>query len=170
VCLILCDLESSKRGGLGLIWAVAPQRKKKVYAPLYYQILTFFMLQQPKSGKACLIFEVFRSHSGRHTQPLGLLRTRDQLVTEASCAQHNKHKRRTSMPSGEFEPAIPGIEWSQTCAVYRTTIRSTRVFNWDPLFRCSCTNTKLVEIHSVLIRPSTPEDVLPLLRSQSFKS
>jgi hypothetical protein len=29
VCLILCDLETSKRGGLSLSWAVAPQEKSK---------------------------------------------------------------------------------------------------------------------------------------------
>jgi hypothetical protein len=27
VCLIVCDLESPKRGGLGPIWAVAPRQK-----------------------------------------------------------------------------------------------------------------------------------------------
>jgi hypothetical protein len=87
MCLILCDLETSKRGGP--IWAVEPQRKKKkVYARVYYQLLTFSLLQQPKSGKARLIFEVFRSHSGRHKQPVGLLWTSDQLVAEAPCARH----------------------------------------------------------------------------------
>ena len=39
----------------------------------------------------------------------------DQLVAEAAtCTTHNKHKRRTSMPSAGFEPAI---DWSQTCAL-----------------------------------------------------
>jgi hypothetical protein len=28
VCLIMCDLDTSKRGNVGRIWAVAPQKKK----------------------------------------------------------------------------------------------------------------------------------------------
>jgi len=32
----------------------------------------------------------------------------DQLVAEVTTyTTHNKHKRRTSMPSAEFEPAVP---------------------------------------------------------------
>jgi len=30
MCLIVCDLEPSKRGGLGPIWAVATQKKSKL--------------------------------------------------------------------------------------------------------------------------------------------
>jgi hypothetical protein len=35
--------------------------------------------------------------------------------------QRNKHKRRTSVPSAEFEPAIPAIKWLQTCEIDRPT-------------------------------------------------
>jgi len=31
--------------------------------------------------------------------------------------QPAQHKRRTSIPSAEFEPAIPAIEWPQTNAL-----------------------------------------------------
>jgi hypothetical protein len=42
----------------------------------------------------------------------------DQLVAEAATyTTHNKHKRRTYMPSEGFEPAIPAIERSQTNAL-----------------------------------------------------
>jgi hypothetical protein len=45
----------------------------------------------------------------------------DQLVAEdATYTTHNKHKRRTSMPSTGFEPAIPAIQWPQTYALERT--------------------------------------------------
>jgi hypothetical protein len=41
----------------------------------------------------------------------------DQLVAEAATyTTHNKHKRRTPIPSTVFEPAIPAIEWPQTYA------------------------------------------------------
>ena len=36
---------------------------------------------------------------------------RDQLVAEAATyTTHNKHKRRTSVSSARFEPAIPAVE------------------------------------------------------------
>jgi len=39
----------------------------------------------------------------------------DRLVAEATTYKvHNKHKRRTSMTSAGFEPAIPTIERLQT--------------------------------------------------------
>jgi hypothetical protein len=42
----------------------------------------------------------------------------DQLVAEAATyTTHNKHKRRTSMPSASFEPAIPSIERPETHAL-----------------------------------------------------
>jgi hypothetical protein len=42
----------------------------------------------------------------------------NQLVAEAATyTTHNKHKRRTSMPSEGFKPAIPAIEQPQTYAL-----------------------------------------------------
>jgi hypothetical protein len=56
-----------------------------------------------------------RDHTKTHARPLGLLCTSDQPVTEAATyTTHNKHKRRTSLPSAGFEPAIPASERSQT--------------------------------------------------------
>jgi len=31
VCLPVCDPDTSKRGGIGRIWAVAPQKKKTIW-------------------------------------------------------------------------------------------------------------------------------------------
>jgi hypothetical protein len=42
----------------------------------------------------------------------------DQLVADtAACKTHNKHDRRTTMPSIVFEPMIPAIQRPQTHAL-----------------------------------------------------
>ena len=52
----------------------------------------------------------FLDHTQTHTHPVGLLRTSDQIVAEAATyTTHNRHKRRTYMPSAGFEAAIPAI-------------------------------------------------------------
>jgi hypothetical protein len=66
-------------------------------------------------GGGCLIFEVSISHIIRHTQPVTILLTSDQLVAEAAnYTTRNKHNKRTSMPSAGFEPAIPATQRLQT--------------------------------------------------------
>jgi hypothetical protein len=53
--------------------------------------------------------------------PVQPLWTSDQLVAEtATYTTHNKHKKRASMPSARFEPAIPAIQRLQTYALDRT--------------------------------------------------
>jgi hypothetical protein len=53
----------------------------------------------------------------------GLLRTRDQLVTEAATyTRHNQHKRRTSILSAGIEAAISEIERPQNYTPDRTDI------------------------------------------------
>jgi hypothetical protein len=55
-----------------------------------------------------------------HTHTVGLLWTSDQLVAEAATyTTHNKHKRRTSIPSAGFELIIPAVERLQTYAFDR---------------------------------------------------
>jgi hypothetical protein len=74
-----------------------------------------------KLGPGRLIVEVSRSHTVAHTHSVRLLWTSDPLVTVAATyTTHNKHKRRTPMPSAGFEPAIPEIEPLQTYALVRT--------------------------------------------------
>ena len=52
---------------------------------------------------------------------VGLLCKSDQLVAEAAtCTTHNKHSRRTSMPSVVCEPTIPAIKRPQIYALDRT--------------------------------------------------
>jgi hypothetical protein len=85
--------------------------------------------QQPNSSPGHLKVEFPRSHTHTDRQtdrqththtPVGLLWTNDQLVAEAATyATHNKHKRRTSVHSVGFEPAIPAIKWQQTYALRR---------------------------------------------------
>jgi hypothetical protein len=71
----------------------------------------FAVVQQTKSDLGLLIVEVSRTHTIRHTQPVGLFWTNDQLNAEAATfTTHNKHKTRTPMPSKGFEPMIPAIK------------------------------------------------------------
>ena len=89
------------------------------------------MAQQPNSALARLIFEVTRSHTIIHTHPVELW-TSDQLVAEASAyTTRNKHRRRTSMPSAGFDPAIPAIDRPQTYALphYHRNRRQTYVLS-----------------------------------------
>jgi hypothetical protein len=81
----------------------------------------FFVAQQPRSDLGHLTVDVSRSQTIKHTQPVGMPCTSDQLVTEATTdATHKKHSRRTSVPSAEFKSAIPAIERPQTYALGRT--------------------------------------------------
>jgi len=51
---------------------------------------------QPNLDLGRLSVEVSRSHTTRHTRPLGLLLTSDQLVSEAATyTTHDKHMRRS---------------------------------------------------------------------------
>jgi hypothetical protein len=59
----------------------------------------------------------FLSHtlSDTYTQPPGLLRTSDHLITEAAtCTTHNKHNRRKSMPSAGFGLTMSAIKQLHT--------------------------------------------------------
>jgi len=49
--------------------------------------------QQPNSSIGCPILEVSRSDTFRHMHPVGLLRMRDQLVTEDMPTQHITNTR-----------------------------------------------------------------------------
>jgi hypothetical protein len=74
---------------------------------------------EANSGLGPLIAEISRLHTiGRthaHTHTVRLIWTSDKPVAEAATyTTHNKHKRRTSMSSLEFEPAIAAIERPQT--------------------------------------------------------
>jgi hypothetical protein len=76
-----------------------------------------------KIGHTQPLFEVSKSHTDTHTHthPVGVLWISDRLVAETTTyATHNKHKRRTPMPSVGFEPAIPAIKRPQNYALDRT--------------------------------------------------
>lgn len=70
-------------------------------------IFIFSVTQQPRSDSGHLIVDVSRSHTIRHTHPVGLSCTSDQLVTDTTTYNtHNKRSRRTLMPSAGFKSAI----------------------------------------------------------------
>jgi hypothetical protein len=69
-----------------------------------------------------------RSHTDTHTQSSRLVRTSNHIIAEAAtCATHNKQNRRTSLPSAEFELAIPAVKQLQTYA-----LNYTRYLNYEP--------------------------------------
>ena len=80
-----------------------------------------FMARQALVGQDILIFEASQSSSDT-PHSVGLLQTSYQLVAEAATYTntHNKHNRRKSIPSAEFEPAISGIKRLYTYALDRT--------------------------------------------------
>jgi hypothetical protein len=81
----------------------------------------FSVALPPKPGPDRLIVEVSRSHTVAHTHSVRLPWTSDLIVTVAATyTTHNKHKRRTPMPSAGFEPTIPEIKPLQTYALVRT--------------------------------------------------
>jgi len=58
-----------------------------------------------------------------HTFSVGNLCTSDRLIAEAAnFTTHNKHNRRTPMPSAGFEPAIPATRRLQTYTLDRTAL------------------------------------------------
>ena len=86
-----------------------------------------FMARQPLVGQDILIFETSQSSSDT-PHSVGLLPTSYQLVAEAATyPTHNKHKRRKSIPSAEFEPAVPGIKRLHT---YALDCKVTRIGNF----------------------------------------
>jgi hypothetical protein len=80
----------------------------------YKSHISFSAALQPKSGLGRHTVEVSRSHTNKHTHPAELLWTSDQFAAEAATYTiHNKHIRRTSIPSAGFELAIPYIKLLQ---------------------------------------------------------
>jgi hypothetical protein len=81
----------------------------------------FFLLWRYSANrvKAASFFKFLDfTHTHTHTHTVRLLWTRDGSVAEAATSTtHNKHKRRTSMPSAGFEPVIPATERLQTYAL-----------------------------------------------------
>jgi hypothetical protein len=80
-----------------------------------------FMARQALMGQDILIFEASQLSSDI-PHSVGLLRTIYQLIAEAATYTntHNKHNRRKSIPSAEFEPIIPGIKRLHTYTLYHT--------------------------------------------------
>jgi hypothetical protein len=72
---------------------------------------------QPNSLPDRLFVQVSGSHIIGNTHGVWVLRTSDQLVAEAATnTTHNKHKKRTPMPSAGIKPATQKIKRLQNYA------------------------------------------------------
>ena len=94
--------------------------------------LSFYLAQQSNSALDRVIVEVSRSrtrarartHSVCLSLSVFLYPLKDWSARTTGRYLHNKHKRRTSMPSAGLEPAIPAYEWPQkTCALDHIWVR-----------------------------------------------
>ena len=98
------------------------------------QVFCAPVAQQPPSNQYRLFGEVSRSHRVKHTHThthkhkldthishRAPLERNDQLIAGATTyTPHNEHKRRITMPSGGFEPAISAIGRPQIYALVMT--------------------------------------------------
>ena len=73
-------------------------------------IYIFCVAQQLNSVLGRLTVEVYRSHKIRYPTPGRTLLKEWSARRRGRLPTHNKHKRRTFMPSAGFEPVIPAIE------------------------------------------------------------
>jgi hypothetical protein len=96
--------------------------------PLFW-VFFLSVAQQPTSVLGRLIVEI---PIYRTKDPVWFLWTSYQLISGvATYTTQLPHKRRTSVPSAEFEPTIPAIKWLQTCDVDRPT---TGIVRWGLLY------------------------------------
>jgi hypothetical protein len=122
----------------------------------------FFCGAAAQFGPRQPCFEASRSHWIRHTHPVGLLWTSDQLVAEGTTfTTHNKRNRRTSMFWAGFEPAIPAIKRLPTYDLDRTA--SGIGFMWG--YTC---NISAVNIGSELLIISLSKTSLPLHKNRKY--
>jgi len=83
-------------------------------------LIEIFAAQQPIADLSHLIVKGSRSHAVMHKYRLGNLCTSDRFIAEATnCTTHNKHNRRTLMPSAGFEHAIPTMRRRKTYTLDR---------------------------------------------------
>ena len=130
---LLCFDRSLIKLSLTRLWLVNNSTGAVIrYSLFFIKRLFFGELRTPQSPSVlvaqfsycvatALSFAVSISHIYTHTPPVGLLRTSEQLVSEAATyTTHNKYKRRTFMFSAEFEPVVPAIKRPNTYAFDRT--------------------------------------------------
>jgi hypothetical protein len=102
-----------------LLWTKKWTLQKARYS-LINKVTAIYVLcgATANSSLGCLIVEVSRPHTIRHTNPVELLWTSDQLVAEADTyTKHSKHNRRTSTSTAGFKPTILPVEQPQTYAL-----------------------------------------------------
>lgn len=68
MCLILCDIGTSKPGGLGLIWAVVPQKDRRFnLSSLYVESLNNFVELKIEYMRSKSVFNNPGCDSDRHS-------------------------------------------------------------------------------------------------------
>jgi hypothetical protein len=88
-------------------------KRTRLNITLYVHCLSrFFRDATAQLGPGRLMAEVSTSHTVGHTKTLGRtpLNEWSAVAEDDTYTAHNKHKRRTSMPSAGFETAIPAIK------------------------------------------------------------
>jgi hypothetical protein len=91
----------------------------------FQRIISYFHSSTAPVGQGALTAEVPRSHlTTRCRVPLDKWSARRRDLNLSTQATHN---RETSMPSVEFETAIPGIQRPQTYALHRATTGTDRI-------------------------------------------
>ena len=84
------------------------------------RIFVLFLCLSTNTVSGTLLFR-FLDHTQLDIRLVGILYMSDQHVVEAfSYTKRTKSKGRKSMPSAEFEPAIPAIKWPQNKTWNRT--------------------------------------------------
>jgi hypothetical protein len=124
------------------------------------------MEQQPNAGLGRVAVQFSTSYTTGQTQPLGLLHMSDQPVSETTTyTTHNKHNRRTSIPSAWFEPAIPANKQFQTYFLERTATGIvfrliTNIFpknsKWPNVKKLQWLYDKQKELRTELVKPTCP--------------
>jgi len=122
-----CKLKSNKRTRMCIHYQHCKLKNKSRHITNVDKAknISYLWLNDPTRVQTALLLRfIDQRHTqlGTHIHPVGLLWTSDQLVAEAATyTTHNKHKWKTSIPSSEFEPAIPKNEWPRTQALDSTT-------------------------------------------------
>jgi hypothetical protein len=86
-------------------------------------LCTIFCCTTARIGLRPTRFDISRSHSITHTR--ARQNSSERVIISSQRPTHNIHKRRTSMPSAGFEPAIPAMKRLKT---YPWDRMATRIF------------------------------------------
>ena len=97
------------------------------------------MTQDPRSSRGFLLVQVSRLRTIRRTQRPSRTRLNERRARpqRSPHTQHNTQKGQASMPSEDFEPAIPAIELPQTCAQAPGPATRLRTHTYTCIYICN---------------------------------